>query len=135
MFGSLIKSFYLYIVKPKQRQMKKVLLTINYRHNEDKFWWDSSIKNKVINFDPEKQTIHELIKEVCEDEGMELSYKGKPQGNVYRVLQGGGSEPIGYMYRGKGEVYDRNMPKPKMVYWDVWLTIKAIEKFEIVEMD
>jgi hypothetical protein len=113
----------------------KILLTINFTHNEGKFWWDSSIKNKVVDFNPEKQTIHDLIKEVCDDEGMELSYKGKPQGNVYRDVQGGGSEAVGYMYRGKGEVHDRDMPKPKMVFWDVWATIKKVENFEIVDMD
>lgn len=114
--------------------MKKVLLTIDFTHNEGKYWWDSNIKNKIFDFDPEKQTIHELIKKVCKDEYMELSYKGKPQGNVYRDLKDGGTQAVGYMYRGKGEIHDRNMPKAVMVYWDIWVEIRSVEVFEIEEV-
>jgi hypothetical protein len=133
-FGNVVKSFYLYIHNQILKQMKKILLTINFTHNESKFWWDCGIKNKTFDFDPEKQTIHDLIKEVCSDEGMELSYKGKPQGNVYRDLKDGGVETVGYMYRGKGEVYDRNMPKPVMVFWDIWVTVSTVEKFEFEQI-
>ena len=116
--------------------MRQLLITVDYTDPTDKFWWDSSIKKSVVNFDPEKQTIHELVKELCEEQdGMELSYKGKPRGNVYRDVEGGGSEIVGYMYRGKGEVHDRNMYRPKMVFWDVWVTIKAVEKFEFENLD
>lgn len=115
--------------------MKKLLLTINFCDPTDKFYWDSGIKNQVCEFDPEKQTIHELIKEVCDDAGMELTYKGKPRGNVYRDLKDGGSEIVGYMYRGKAEIQDRSMPKAVMVFWDVWVEIHTVEKFEFVDME
>jgi hypothetical protein len=115
--------------------MKKILLTLNFTHNENKFWWDSGIKNKVFDFDPETQTIHDLIKEVCESEYMELSYKGKPQGNVYRDLKDGGSKIVGYMYRGKSEVHDRNMPKAVMVFWDIWAEVRTVEEFEFEEVN
>jgi hypothetical protein len=116
--------------------MKKLLITVDYSENTRKWWFDSSIKKLKVTFDPEKQTIHELIKEVCEDQdGMELTYKGKPQGNVYRDLKAGGSEIVGYMYRGKSEIYDRNMPKAVMVFWDVWVTIEEVIKFEFEKLE
>lgn len=111
--------------------MKNLLLTIDFEDSTGKFWWDSGIKNKVVEFDPEKQTVHDVIKDVCEESGMDMSYKGKPQGNIYRDLKDGGVKAVGYMYRGKGEVHDRNMCRPKMVFWDIWATISAVEEFPI----
>lgn len=116
--------------------MKQVMITVDYRDNTGKYWWDSSIKKVVVDFDPEKQSIHDVVKELCDEQDcMELSYKGRPQGNVYRDTKDGGSEVVGYMYRGKGEVQDRNMTKAVMVFWDVWVTIKAVEKFEFEMID
>lgn len=115
--------------------MKQVLLTISFTDDTNKFWWDSEIKNKIVNFDSEKETIHDVVKKVCKDVGMELTYNGKPKGNVFREKKDGETEIIGYMYRGKGEIYDRNMVKPIMVFWDVWATINQIEKFQFEEID
>ena len=121
--------------------MKKLLLDVSYSDNTGKFWFDSSIKKLTVDFDPDKQTIHELVKETCEEEdGMELTYKGKPQGNVYRDLKDAqgkitGSEVVGYVYRGKSEIHDRNMVKPATAFFDVWVTIKFVEKFEFEEFD
>ena len=117
--------------------MKKILVDVSYSDNTGKFWFDSSIKNLTVDFDPDKQTIHELVKEVCEEEdGMELTYKGKPQGNVYRDNKTTGkSEIVGYMYRGKSEIHDRNMVKPVLAFFDVWVSIKQIEKFEFENID
>jgi hypothetical protein len=115
--------------------MKKLLITMHIIDPTDKYWWDCSIKNQVVPFDPEKQSIHDLIKKICEDEGMELSYKGKPQGNMNRDLKTGDSEIIGYVYRGKGKIYDNHLPKPVMVFWDIWVEIHTVEKFEFEEID
>ena len=121
--------------------MKKLLLDVSYSDNTGKFWFDSSIKKLTVDFDPKKQTIHELVKEVCdEQDGMEITYKGKPQGNVYRDLKDAngkitGSEIVGYVYRGKSEIFDRNMTKPVMAFFDVWVTIKQVEKFQFEEID
>ena len=121
--------------------MKKILVDVSYSDNTGKFWSDSYIKNHTLDFDPDKQTIHELIKEICdEQDGMELTYKGKPQGNVYRDIKDANhkiisTEIVGYMYRGKSEIYDRNMPKAVMAFFDVWVTIKLVEKFEFEEID
>ena len=121
--------------------MKKLLLNVSYSDNTGKFWFDSSIKKLTVDFDPKKQTIHELVKEVCdEQDGMEITYKGKPQGNVYHDLKDAngkitGSEIVGYVYRGKSEIFDRNMTKPVMAFFDVWVTIKQVEKFQFEEID
>jgi len=115
--------------------MKTLLVTVDYSHNQDKWWWDSSIKKMKVLFDPEKQTIHELIKEVIEEEdGMELTYKGKPKGNIYRDVKDGESKVVGYLYRGKHEMYDRGMVKPVLLYWTVWVEIEEVVKFEIEEL-
>jgi hypothetical protein len=125
----------LYIVKPiKIKAMKKILLSIDIRHEQNKFWWDSGITNKVFNFDSDKETIHELIKEQCENIGMELTYKGKPQQNVFITDDEGNDILVGYIYRGKSIVSDRSMIKPVMVFWTIWATIRLVEKFDLVEV-
>jgi hypothetical protein len=115
--------------------MKKLLVTVDYSDNTRKFWMDSSIKRNKVKFDPDKQNIHDLIKEICDkQDGMELTYKGKPQGNVYRDTKDGSSKIVGYMYRGKSEIQDRNMPKAVMVFWDVWVTIEEVIDFEFEQI-
>lgn len=119
--------------------MKTILISVNYTDNTCKFWFDSSIKNKRISFNPDTDNIHEVVKELCEEEGMELVYKGKPQGNVYRdVIKDGeivGYETIGYIYRGKSEIYDRNMVKPQTGRFDVWVTIDEVVPFTIEDVE
>lgn len=113
----------------------KALIKVDYTDSTGKFWFQSSLKNQVVTFDETKETIHEVIKTLCEDEGMELTYKGKPQGNVMRDTKDGETKIVGYVYRGKSEIYDRNMIKPQMAYFDVWVTIQKIEEFEFEEID
>jgi hypothetical protein len=122
--------------------MKKTLLiTVTYTDSTDKFWMDSSIKNKRVLFDPETQNIHEVVKELCEDKDyMELVYNGKPQGNVYRdVLDKKGSingyETVGYMYRGRTDIYRPiNMSKPETGRFDVWVTIDEVVPFAVEDL-
>jgi len=120
--------------------MKTLLISVTYTDNTDKFWMESSIKNKRIVFNPETDNIHEVVKELCSDEDyMELVYKGKPQGNVYRdILNAEGTakgyETVGYIYRGKSEIYDRNMVKPEVGRFDVWVTISEIIPFDIEDL-
>lgn len=110
--------------------MKTVVLKVDYTDSTNKFWFDSYIKNKIVSFNPELKSIHEVIKDVCEHEGMILTYGGKPQGNVYRDTKNGEARIVGYMYRGKTEIHDRDMPKAKTAYFDVWVTIGSVEEFE-----
>jgi hypothetical protein len=112
----------------------KLLINVDYRDNSGKFWFDSSIKNKIVSFDPEKETVHSLIKNLCDDEGMELTYKGKPQGNIFRDFKDGEHKIVGYLYRGKSEICDTHM-KPKTVNFDVWVTINTVSEFVFEELD
>ena len=120
--------------------MKILLLNVNYTDNTDRFWFDSCVKNKKIEFNPDTENIHEVIKTLCEDQdGMEFTYKGKPQRNVYRdVLDSKGKikgyETIGYMYRGKADIYNTDKAGYETGYFDVWVTISEIVPFSIDEM-
>jgi hypothetical protein len=102
----------------------KILINIDYTDSTKNFYFDSYIKNKIVEYDPDKKTIHDVIKELCDEEGMTLTYNAKPKGNVYR-----GDKVIGYMYRGKTDIYDRNMTKPQIAYFDVWSEIYQVEEF------
>lgn len=113
----------------------KALIKVDYTDSTGKFWFESYIKNQVVTFDETKETIHEVIKNLCEDEGMELTYKGRPQGNVMRDTKDGDVEIVGYMYRGKSEIQDRDTSKAQTGYFDVWVTIRKIVPFEFEEID
>lgn len=116
--------------------MKTLLIDVSYSDNTGKYWFDSDIKKQKVSFDPEKESVHNIIKRLCEEnDGMELTYKGKPMGNVFRDRKDGTPKIIGYMYRGKCEIQDRSMIKPVMGYWDVWVTIDEIKEFEFEEID
>jgi len=115
--------------------MKTLLIKIDYTDSTGKFWFDSYVKNKTFKFNPEEKNIHQFISDICEEEGMILSYKAKPQGNIFRDDKNGDSQIVGYMYRGKSEIYDRNMTRPKTGFFDVWVTIKEVNNFEFEEID
>lgn len=111
--------------------MKKLLISVNYRDNSGKYYFDSYLKNKVIYVDLEKETIHQVVKNLCEDEGMELTYKGKPQSNVFVDVKDSEPKVIGYVYRGKSVIEDRNLIKTGMGYFDVWVDIFEVVDFPI----
>ena len=120
--------------------MKTLLLNISYVDNTDKFWCKSSIKNMRVSFNPDKETIHELIKTVCEEQdGMILTYKGKPMGNVHQDILDenkkiSGSKIVGYMYRGKTEIYDIGTSESTIENFDIWVDISEIVPFNIDEI-
>jgi hypothetical protein len=103
--------------------MKKLLVEVDYTDSTNKFYFDSYIKNRVISVDLEKETIHQIIKNLCEEEGMELSYKGKPQGNVFCDSKDGETRTIGYIYRGKTEIGNQK------ALFDVWVSIYEVIDF------
>lgn len=120
--------------------MKTLLLDVIYTDNTDRFWHESNIKKKKIKFNPLTENIHEVIKELCEEQdGMELTYNGKPQGNIFQdVLDKDGNKDhktVGYMYRGRSEIYDGNMIKSETGLFDVWVTISEIISFTIDELN
>lgn len=120
--------------------MKRLLLNISYVDNTDKFWCESTIRDSTVDFNPDKETIHELIKRECEErDGMILIYNGKPICNVHQDILDenkkiSGRKRVGYMYRGKSEVFDRGMTESKMVNFDIWVSISEIIPFDIDEI-
>ena len=121
--------------------MKTLLLNISYVDNSDKFWCESTIKNMRVSFNPDKETIHELVKVVCEEQdGMILTYNSKPRGNVHQDIVDEnkkiiGNKIVGYIYRGKSEIYDRGMTESKTVNFDVWVDIFEVIPFDIDELN
>lgn len=116
--------------------MKTIVLTIDYTDSTDKFWFESCIKNKIIKYDDTKKSVHEAIAEQCEEEGLTLSYKAKPMGNIYRDKKDGSYKIVGYMYRGCTTIHDRDMPKPAKALFDVWATIYGeLNEFKFEEIN
>ena len=111
--------------------MKKLLINVDYRDNAGKFWCESYIKNQTAMFDETKESIHNFIAKLCYDtDYMKLTYNNKPQSNMYIDSKNGDPKIVGYVYRGKTEIHDRSMPKAQTGYFDVWVTIQEINKFE-----
>ncbi len=108
----------------------KILLNITYTNEGNKFWSDSYLRNKVISFDETKQTVHQAIADACmENDYMKLTYKGKPQGNIFRDKSDGLTEISGYMYRGQTEI------EGKKAFFDVWASIYLVSAFTFEEID
>lgn len=113
----------------------KILLKVDYSDSSGRFWQDSYIKNKVIE-QKEGETIHETIRKAIEEfDGLQLTYKGKPTGNVF--IDGKDGEPIriGYMYRAKTDIYNDEKRKNQTAYFDVWTSVKKVEPLEVEEID
>jgi len=109
--------------------MKTILIDISYTDETNKFWCESSLKNKVVFMD-DNDNVHKLIKELCyEKDYMKLSYKGKPKGNIYIDTKDGDTKRVGYMYRGHTEI------DGKTARFDVWVTLREVIDFEIEDVD
>lgn len=114
--------------------MENILLNVDYTGNEN-YWSDSNIKQGTFSIDPEKN-IHNQISEILKDKDFcELSYNNKPQSNIYVDLKDGGHKAIGYVYRGKIEIYNDDLNKYVTANFDVWVTIKKVEDYKIQIID
>lgn len=105
-------------------EIQHVLLSVDYTDNTGKFWSDSYIKNKVYPLD---RDIHNTVKNAIEhdDVGMELSYNGKPQQNVFIDTKDGDTKLVGYIYRVKTKI------DGKQAYFDAWVDIKSVGDYQI----
>ena len=113
----------------------QVLLKVDYSDNTGKYWSESYIKNEVFNIDA-KESIHNEIAKILEaEDGCILSYKNKPISNMYVDLLNGESKAIGYVYRGKQEILNDKLGKYVTVNFDVWVAIKMVSDFEIIELN
>ena len=105
--------------------MKKLLININIIDETDKYWHDS-IKNEVISFNEESQSIHDCIANYLLDlHYITLTYKGKPKGNVYWDTIKGETKIVGYHYRGKSDEQS-GRGNWQTVYWTIWVSIYEV---------
>ena len=115
--------------------MNKILLNISYTDNTGKFWQDSHIKNKIFTI-KNNENIHDAIAEIIkEQDGTILSYNNKPQGNVFIDDKEGNPKAIGYIYRGKTEIYNDNNYKYEKALFDVWVEIRRVDDYSIDLID
>jgi hypothetical protein len=101
-------------------------LIISVTHNDEtgKFWADSYIKNRTIEV-KDGETIHDAIGRTLEsDDNCKMSYKGKPQGNIYRDQKDGTTKIVGYHYRTKHYIENRsdNIQKENVPF-TTWVTV------------
>jgi hypothetical protein len=110
----------------------KLLITVEFSHNKDGWSWDSGIKNEAVDYNPDKETIHDLVKRICKYKGMELTHKGKALGMLFYDYPDGSKHYNGYAYRGKSwsdcPVYGM---KPRIVYWSIFVKIARIVPFNL----
>ena len=110
-----------------------LLLSVDYSGNEN-YWQDSNIKNKIVQINAD-ENIHDQISQIIkENDFVELSYKNKPQSNVF-VDVSNESKRVGYVYRGKSEIYNDNTCKWVKANFDVWVTIKQVSDYVIEEIE
>lgn len=116
--------------------MKTLLINVTHSDPNGKFWAESYLKNTEVSYDPET-SLHDRIAEVIKDSDcIELSYKNKPQSTMYRDTKNDKSVPIGYVYRGKTEIYDRSANlHGQRAYFDVWVEISEVVPFNIIELN
>lgn len=111
--------------------MTKILLKVDYQDITGKYWQNSYINNKIVSLID--GDIHKTIKNVLVDiDGVELSYNGKPVSNVFIDDRDGNTKKIGYIYRGKSDIYDNG--KTNRALFDVWVTIKEVVDYPIEDI-
>lgn len=97
---------------------KTYIISVEHVDETGKYWSGSSVKRVPVTLQ-DGETIHDAIKRVIEKEDCcTFSYKGKPQGNVYRDKKDGTSYIVGYHYRTKHDIEDKeNVP------FTTWVTV------------
>lgn len=114
--------------------MKKTLLiNIDYVDNSGKFWMDSSVKNLQVT-QKENETIHQTIERVASElDFIEMSYKGKPQSNIY-VDTKTGTKIVGYIYRCKSDIIINNQRWEKG-FFDLWANISEVNELWLQDIE
>jgi len=103
--------------------IEKVLINVSYSDNSNKFWSESTLRNKVVEIDT-SINVHDQISKLCSDaDYMEFSYNNRPVSNVYKDCPDS-SKIIGYVYRCKTEINN------KRALFDVWVTM-----YKVTDMD
>tara|TARA_Y100000310_G_C20514070_1_gene730289 strand:+ start:640 stop:846 length:207 start_codon:yes stop_codon:yes gene_type:complete len=67
---------------------------------------------------------------------MEMSYNGKPQGNIYTDVKNGNPKIIGYHYRCKCPYIEKEDRSGCTTgYFTAWVRINKVEDFELENID
>lgn len=104
--------------------MHTYIITVEHHDESGKYFNDSYIKNQPITL-LDNETIHDAIKrKIEENDYCTFSYKGKPQGNIYRDKKDGTSYICGYHYRTKHSISNRseNIQRDNVPF-TTWVTI------------
>lgn len=106
----------------------QILMNVDYSGN-NQYWSESAFTNKIVTIDTSKN-IHNQIAELLKDnDSCELSYKNKPKGNIFIDTIEGEPKIIGYIYRGKQEIFNDLKRAWIKCNFDVWVSIKKISEF------
>ena len=109
--------------------MQTLLLKADYSDNTGKFWRDSYINNLTAT-QLKGETIHDTVKRIINNtDGVELSYKGKPQCSIYRDIKNGDRKVVGYIYRAT-DIIDG-----KKALFDVWVEIREVLDLPLTEIE
>lgn len=121
------------------KNTKTLLLTIDYtdghlKNGKGSFWADSFVKNEEIE-QIEGETIHKTVaRAIKEIDFADVCYKGQPQSNIYRDIDGE-SKIVGYTYRVKHHIADRQNNFCGTAYFDAWVTIKQSADIELLDVE
>ena len=120
--------------------MIELLITVDYRAED--YWSESTLKNKSRFIDENKDIHDQLAKVLYDEDYCTLSYNNRPRSNIYiDIAQPKGapkqiptSKIVGYMYRGKQNIENKNR-KWVDVNFDVWVSIKKVVEFEFKKIE
>lgn len=116
--------------------MENLLLTVSYtnghlKNGKGDFWADSYLKNTEV---AQNGSLHLSVKKAIEEvDSAEVCCKGKPISSVYRDVNGQ-SVVVGYIYKVKHFISDRNSNFEGYAYFDAWVTIKQTQNLELPEV-
>jgi hypothetical protein len=115
--------------------MKTLILKIDYTNGtglngKGEFWADSYIKNMPVS-QKEGESIHETVKRIIESEDhADVCYKGKPVSTVFRDTKDGNRKAVGYIYRVRHWIEDRQNNFSGAALFDAWVTIRQFVELE-----
>lgn len=111
--------------------MRKLLISASFVDNTGKYWREDLEKQTILL----EGTIHDTVKKLLGEYGISISYKGKPQGNVYKKDDKDGTPiPIGYLYRVKIAIRDEDY-KWHNVPFDACVRVHEVIDYPIDDLE
>lgn len=116
--------------------MKKIMLTVSYECNSrDKngrarYWADSYLKNKIVCME-EKESVHDVVKRVLQDEDfVKCAKKFRPETEIFVDTKDGQAKQVGWIYKVKQSIQKENYSDWVEVPFSAWVEIKAVDDFQ-----